>query len=279
MSARPAPRASRRSFLKFGAAAAAGVLALRLPQPLVTPGPLSLNIKSALPLPGFGFLASPEQLVNGRFDAVDAALVPAYVAAQLIHKGWLQPLHGPPGRAHDPEGRFTLPYAFRVAALRFSSEPAAPLMAAWADLWSAAGGAAWPAFGRVITGAALLRRGYSPNDSHPGHLAQAAQDLARLRGQSAPERFSAVTLVLADPAEFGQANGLRLPAEGTLLIEYDWVITAGPARADAARRFIDGLRPMAQNLRSDLPMRLIPLMPLPASAQAQQMEIWSSLAV
>jgi spermidine/putrescine-binding protein len=275
MSARLAPRSSRRSFLKLGAVAAAGVLALRLRQPApMTSGVFRLRVASALPLPNVQFLPFPERLLTARLDPIDIALVPAYVAAQLIQKHLLQPLHGPSGRAHDPEGHYTVPFAYRVAALRFASERAAPKAAAWDDLWSAPGGAAWPAFGRVITGAALLRRGYSPNDAHPGHLAQAADDLGRLRGR----RDGPVMLVLADPAGLGQANGLRLPAEATMLVEYDWVITGGPAQAEAAREFIDGLRPMAQMLRSDLPVRLIPLMPLPQTAKAQHDEIWAAIA-
>ncbi len=63
----------------------------------------------------------------------------------------------------------------------------------------------------------------------------------------------------------------------TMLVEYDWVITAGPAQVGAARQFINGQRPMGQSLRSDLPVRLIPLMPLSPDAQAQQREIWESL--
>jgi len=281
MSARSAPRSSRRSFLKLGALATAGVLALGLPPVLpAKPSSAGPRVASALSLPlsGVQLLHFPEQLLGARRHAVDAALVPAYVAAQLIQQRLLKPLRGPSGRAHDPEGYFTLPFAYRVAALRFASERAAPTAAAWDDLWSAAGGAAWPAFGRVVTGAALLRRGYSPNDAHPGHLAQAADDLGRLRARSVPEGDQAVRLVLADPIELGQAGGLRLPAPGTMLVEYDWVIVGGPAQADAARQFVDGLRPMAQGLRSDLPTRLIPLMPLARAAQTQHDDIWAGLA-
>ncbi len=288
MSARPAPRPSRRTFLKFGAAAAVAALALQLPDlSRNVPGFSLLRVKSALPLPGYGFLPFPERLWESALDHVDVALVPAYVAAKLIQNGLLRPVHGPSGRPHDPEGRYTVPFAYRVAALRLPGGPATPLAATWADLWSAAGRAVWPAFSRLITGAALLRRGYSPNDTHPGHLAQAADDLGRLRPRIVPEvseRFKALqrtekplAFVLADPSELGRANGLRLPAEGTMLIEYDWVITASPTQAAAARQFIDELPPTAQSLRCDLPARLIPLMPLPQAAQAQHDEIWASL--
>lgn len=289
MSARPAPRPSRRSFLKFSVAAAIAALALQLPDPSLNVfGFPRLRVKSALPLPGYGFLPFPERLWEWPLDHVDVALVPAYVAAKLIQNGLLRPVHGPSGRAHDPEGRYTVPFAYRVAALRFPEGPAAPWAATWADLWSAESRAVWPASGRLTTGAALLRRGYSPNDTHPGHLAQAADDLGRLRPRIVPEvseRFKALqrtekplAFVLVDPSEFGQANGLRLPAEGTMLIEYDWVITASPAQAAAARQFIAELPLTTQSLRSALPARLIPLMPLPQAAQAQHDEIWASLA-
>jgi hypothetical protein len=287
MTARSAPRLSRRCFLRFGAAAAAALALPLLDVSRNVPGLSLLRVKSALPRQGYEFLPFPERLLRAPLDNIDAALVPAYVAARLIQAGRLQPLHGPSGRPHDPEGRFTVPFAYRVAALRFPGELAAPRAAAWADLWSAAGRAVWPAFGRLITGAALLRRGFSPNETHPGHLGQAADDLERLNPRIVPEvseRFKALhradkplALVLADPADVEQSSSLRLPAEGTMLIEYDWVITASPALAAAARLFIDGLRPTAQSLRSDLPVRLIPLMPLPQAAQAQHDEIWASL--
>ena len=282
MTHRATPRFSRRSFLRFGALAAAGTLALRLPP---APSGLelpSMRVKSALPLPGYAFLPFPERLLWGDLAHLDAALVPAYVAAQLIQRSLLQPLQGPAGRAHDPEGRYTLPFAYRVAALRYPDARTAPAAARWDDLWAAPGGALWPAFGRVLSGAALLRRGYSPNDSHPGHLAQAADDLSRLGPRIVPDESqrsqNSLALRLVDPRVIGQANALRLPAAATMLIEYDWVISASGPQAAAAPRFIDGLRPAAQTLRADLPVRLIPLMPASAAAQVQHDGIWAGLA-
>src|SRR5579859_3563874 len=286
MSGRPAPRTTRRHFLKLGAAVVAAGLALPLAGwPASAPGSPALRIASALLLPGYDYLASPERLVTSAPDRPDVALIPAHVAALLVRHGLLQPLPGPPGRAHDPDGHYSLPHAYRVAALSFPSETAAPQQASWADLWTRR--AAWPASGRLIMGAALLRRGYSPNDSHPGHLAQAAADLERLRPRLAPagtEHFDGgqpgprvPALVLADPAAIGQANGLRLPVEGTLLVEYDWVVLAGAERAALARRFVEQ-RPLAGVPRLDLPVRLIPLMPLPAAARAQHAAIWAALA-
>lgn len=275
MSFRPAPRTSRRSFLKLGAAVAGALSLPLLRQPLANPSVPTLRLASALPHPGWPLLPDPEALLQSSVAArplVDVALVPAYVAALLIQAGRLQPLRGPAGRPHDPEGRYTLPFAYRVAALRYEDADNFPLASSWADLWSAAGSDVASVFGRVITGAALLRRGYSPNDTHPGHLAQAAADLARL-----PRANPTVALVLADPAELGLANGPRLPAEGTLLIEYDWIITAGPVGQDAAaaRQFIERLPLATDPPLMDSPTRLIPLMPLPPSAHAQHAAIWN----
>ncbi len=288
MSARLPARPSRRAFLQLSAAAVAGALALRLPQlPSDAPRVSGLRLASALPHLGWPLLPFPERLLQTPVTihpSLDAALVPAYVAAMLIQAGRLQHLSGPAGRPHDPEGRYTIPFAYRVAALRYPSEAAAAKTASWAELWSAGANGVWPMFGRLITGAALLRRGYSPNDTHPGRLAQAGADLKRLLLYLEPEAAvpsptqPRVALVLADPVEVGSANGLRLPAEGTLLIEYDWVITASPARAAVARQFIDGLRPAAEAPLANSSARLIPLMPLPPAAYAQHSAIWKDMA-
>jgi hypothetical protein len=261
----PAPRASRRSFLKLGALAAVGALAAtsRLVVPLTPTAASSwpLRLATALPLPGLPFLPFPEQLLRSPRLALDAALVPAYVAAQMIQRGWLQPLPGPAGRAHDPEGHYTLPFAYRVAALRYASGAAAPQTAGWADV--ALDALDRTTLGRLAAGAALLRRGYSPNDTHPGHLAQAAGDLARARP-------GAAELVLIDPRELEQTSGWRLPSPATMWVEYDWVIAQA-----AARGFVDSLRPLSQPAPGSLPARLIPLMPLPAGAQAQHDALWT----
>ena len=278
---------SRRAFLQLSAAVA-GALALRLPQlPSAAPRASGLRLASALPHLGWPLLPFPEHLLQTLVTAhpsLDAALVPAYVAAMLIQSGRLQSLPGPVGRPHDPEGQYTIPFAYRVAALRYSAGTAAAKTASWAELWSDGASGVWPVFGRVVTGTALLRRGYSPNDTHPGHLAQAGADLARLLPYLEPEAAASspmqprVALILADPADLGSANGLRLPAEGTLLIEYDWVITASAARAAVARQFVDGLRPAAEAPLAHSSARQIPLMPLPPAARAQHSGIWKDFA-
>ncbi len=285
-----APRTSRRSFLKLGAAAiAAALVAPSLDWLARSPGVPPQSAQSAAPRPSYAYVAVPESLLSRRLDGVDVALVPAEAAARLIQGGRLQLLDGPAGRAHDPEGRYTIPHAYRVAAVRYPDEAAAPNVTSWAGLWQASERAVWPASGRVLVGAALLRRGFSPNETHPGRLAAAAHDLAQLRPRLAPpetepsdswpRRPGALAVVLADPALIGQANGLRLPAEGTLLIEYDWVITAGAARVEMARRWLEPYRASAPLPPFDLPARPIPLMPLPAAARAQHAEIWAALGV
>ena len=285
MSARLAPGPSRRSFLKFSRAAAAGVLALPWLQLPAEPGRAGLRLGSALALPGWPLISAPEQLLQTAANQLDAVLVPAYLAAMLIQAGRLQPQPGPAGRPHDPEGHYTLPFAYRLTALRYPAAVAAPKTASWAELWSTPNRGTWPAGGRVAAGIALLRRGYSPNDTHPGHLALAAADLAQLSPRlerapaGTPHAQPQPALVLADPADLGRAPGLRLPAEGVLLIEYDWVITASAERAAAARQFIAGLRPADPWQPANASVRLIPLMPLPPAAQAQHIAIWDDLAV
>src|SRR5262249_26471328 len=81
------------------------------------------RLTSALPLPGLPFLPFPERLLQAPRLALDAALLPAYIAAQLIQRGWLQALPGPPGRAPDPYAvtRGPSPIAWRRCAIPMSN--------------------------------------------------------------------------------------------------------------------------------------------------------------
>ena len=259
---------SRRSALKLGAAFVAALAVPWSTSLISTDERTPLRLASALPLPGYRALPQPESLLQSA-AGLDAALVPAYVAAMLIASGQAQPIRGAAGRAHDPEGRFTVPFAYRLSALRYPSGAAAPAAPSWSAAWPALDLAAGQGWSRVLIGAALLRRGHSPNDTHSGHLAQAAADLARL-----PARGTAQALALVDPAELGQPTGLRLPTEGVMLIEYDWVLLADRA---PARQFVEA-QPVAPLPRLGLPARLIPLMPLPAAARARHAAIAASLA-
>jgi hypothetical protein len=255
---------SRRNFLKLGALLGAG-----LAWPAAVHAAGAPRVASALPLPGAEHL--PADAWPARPPAgLDLLLVPAYVAADYIRGGHLQPLYGPRGRAHDPEGAFTWPYAHHVAAL-LGRRPGQS--ASWAAVWQGAPGARWPVDPRLVIGAALLRRGYSPNDTHAGHLAQVEADLLdlapRLAGGSTPGLAFGWVDLAAVSAE-------ALPQEGTLLVEYDWVIPLGAADPVAARAFAMRQAPAA--LPSGRPsVPLVPLMPLPPRAAEQHAALWATI--
>ena len=260
---------NRRAFLKLGALGAAA--ALFRPPSLA---PVFPRIASALPLPvPHVYFDDPEGLLESPLAGFDLLLAPAYIAAALIQRGVLQATGGKPerapGRAHDPDGVFTIPYRYKIGALRYSEGGAPASMPSWSELWQADGRILWPSGSRLAIGAALLSRGYSPNDTHAGHLAQAGKDLAWLG--STPRTSAHLTFELVDAAAAGDA---RLPLEGVPLVEYDWVLPAA-GNAERARSFVYSLgRPAnVPNLRN---VRLIPLMPLPEPARHHHAKIWAA---
>lgn len=270
-------RLNRRGFLKLGALAGVAA-AVRWPDaPLIANG---LRIASALPLPGHAvtnFDAWPHQPPPG----FDLLRLPAYQAAAYIRHNQVLRLDGPPGRAHDPEGAFTRPARYMVGALL--SQPPAAAARRWQSLWSQPPGAAWPNHARLVLAAALLRRGYSPNDLHPGHLAQAEADLwhaGRPERLAAPDAEAATPLagppVIYALESLATVDPAALPLGGTPLIEYDWVIPASAAQPDAARAFL-AEQPLPAAPAGRYPVPLIPLMPLPDRVQAHVAAIWARL--
>jgi spermidine/putrescine-binding protein len=137
-----------------------------------------------------------------------------------------------------------------------------------------------------------MRRGYSPNDTHPGHLAQIEKDLLDLRPRllADPEAEvrqarAALALALTPVGEKlfngGGENGAQwsLPAEGALLVEYDWVIPRRAQNGEAALRF---LRQAAQTAlvlpgAAGATSRLVPLAPLPDEALAERAATWARI--
>lgn len=187
----------RRTFLKLSAVLGA---ALALP-------PRSLRLASALPLPfPHTRLANPDTALDPR--EWDALLIPAYRAAEWIQRGWLAPLTRciAPGRAHDPESAFTHPYRFHWHRSLLDN---------------------WP---RLTAALALQHSGYSPNDTHPGHLALALRALP---------------------------HTAALNARG-VLVEYDWVTAGNPA----GQAFLAAQIPA----RAPTPLPAPPLLPWPAWA-------------
>lgn len=270
-SLKSAARLNRRAFLKLSAAF--GIAAhLRLPaQPLIA---------STYPLPfPHRYFPNAESLLAQPLDRYDLLLVPAHLAAELIRRGALQQLDNDLpkslGRAHDPEGAFTHPHAFAIGGLAYRGTPPKSLD----DLWNS--DSLWPDSSRLVIGAALLRRDYPLNDTHPGHLAQVEEDLIRRRPHIVPDplarlRSGISTLVLAPIlVSAGEADfGILPPPEGTALIEYDWAIPARSSNAQLALDFLiqtnhgSLVTPHASHLT-------IPLTPLPTRALAQRAAIWS----
>jgi len=270
----------RRTFLKLGVALGAAV---NLPRPRLN----APAIASTLPLPiSHTYFADVEALLATRLSNFDALLVPAHAAAELIWRRALQRLPGPPGRAHDPDGAFTIPYATTIAGLVYRGAPPQSL----ADLWR--GEALWPDSARLVIGAALLRRGYPLNDTHPGRLAQIEKDLLALRPRLARDPLAALRagrapLALAliplspEAQQSGEGLGVRgsgvgvfFPPEGAALVEHDWVIPLNARQPQAALDLIcAGPRFTLDAPRFTFP--LIPLTPLPHAALAQREAIWS----
>lgn len=215
-------RLPRRAFLRAGAALAALGWAA---------APASPALAGALPRHNAGdFIPDADQLA-ANIARFEAALLPAYAAAGLIRQEALAPLPASAaGRPHDPAGAFTWPGAWAVLALVYRGAP--PERPALADAFHPR--AIWPDFGRLALAAALLHRGRHPAEAHPGHWAQALQDLREARPRLAADPLRAlaagqgeVALALVDVSRLPPAA--RLPAEGRLILEFDWVIPRGPA--------------------------------------------------
>lgn len=271
---------TRRSFLRL--TAALGVAAHWKPPP-------GLAVASTLPLPfPHHYFPDADSLLARPLAAFDLLLVPAYAAADLARRGALRAMPGmarSPGRAHDPDGAFTVPYSAAISALAYRGVPPSSLD----DLWRR--DALWPDSSRLVLGTALLRRGYPLNDAHPGHLAQVEKDLAQLRPRIVADplagmRSGLAPLALAlvpvssawpQPSAAGKEAraGVCLPLEGSALVEYDWAIPLDAPQAEAALALVARLPPPA----FDPPPqhRLVPLTPLPGAARAQRAEIWARL--
>jgi hypothetical protein len=272
-------RLHRRTFLQLSAALSSSALVFgnKLPRP----APL---IASTLRVPfAHHFFPNAAALVAQGLTAFDLWLVPAYAAAELIRKEAVQHLTawsgigGSLSRAHDPDGAFTVPYAYRLSAILYRDDPPGSLD----DLWRAE--ALWPDCARLVIGAALLRRGYSLNDAHAGHLAHIEQDLIDLRPRFTSDPRAAFVsgrarfaFSLIPTHAVRTMPNVLVPSEGAALVEYDWVIPRDAPDAQVARDFI--IR--AQGERLDVAAvtpRLTPITPLPASALAQRDKIWARL--
>lgn len=252
---------SRRTFFKVSALLSA--LTLRLGRPL--------TIASALPLAGAHVNIDADKLEPLNFDT---ALLPAYAAMYLIRQRHAQRLSGPPGRAHDPEGAFTIPFKMMIAAVAYpGAEPVQPLLE---HVWARE--ALWPCFGRLALGVALIRHGYSPNTLNLNEVEEAAQALRKLNPRfvnNVPHALEAgegaVGLVLRDAARLPVSG---LPAEARLMIEYDWLVPRTSPQPKAAEEFI---RRQPRPFQLNLPRPYTTLAALPEFARTRYAELWREI--
>jgi hypothetical protein len=207
-------------------------------------------------------------------ERFDLLLLPAYAAAGLIREGRLRRLSGPPGRAHDPDGAFTAPHSLQFTTLLYHG--AAPERITLAHLFQP--GALWPEYPRLIIGLALLRRGYLPNTEDPAHLQQVEDDLRRARPTLGADPLCAlhsgrghVALTLLDA---GRLPGARLPEEGVLTLEYDWVIPRRSTDPAAAEAFVRA-QPIPFRLQLPGPTHTLGL--LSPAARREYQALWSRL--
>lgn len=256
---------SRRTFFKVSAVLSA--LTLRLGRPLA--------IASALPLVGAHVNIEADELEPLNFDT---ALLPAYAAMYFIRQRHAQRLSGPPGRAHDPEGAFTIPSKMMIAAVAYAgAEPMQPLLE---HVWARE--AVWPRFGRLALGVALLRHGYSPNTLNLNEVETAAQALRELKPRfvvDVPRALEAgegaVGLVLRDAARLTARLPISgLPAEARLMIEYDWVVPRTSPQPKAAEEFI---RRQPRPFQLNLPRPYTTLAALPEFARTRYAELWREI--
>jgi hypothetical protein len=256
---------SRRAFLKTSAVIAGAFW--------VRPAS-SLAIASTLPIgQPHDFHSDPDILLEQEWERYDLLLLPAYAAAGMIARGDAAALPGPAGRAHDPDGAFTIPARFTLTTLVYAS---APPVSPRLDHILTAG--LLPDFMRLSLGALLLSLGSSPNETDPARLhrvlwalrnvAIAADPLAALRSG----RGQVALTQMAAPWPAGVASP---PA--AILIVYDWVLPLAARRPLAARDFLSSVHTRVPG-RPALPagVKAFSLAPLPPVTLARCSAIWKA---
>ena len=176
---------------------------------------------------GYGRLTADDVRVARDGRQLGALLVPADHAAWLIKTGALAHLAGTPGRPHDPEGQFTLPFRLNGLSLRLpGGEPTLRRLERSAG-W-------WPADARSMVAAALLATGQSPNATDRAALQRGERwlRLARPRVDAPPSGAVALEWLSLDAPMFNP------PIEGLIVSEWDWVILAHAPTPHLAEDFI-----------------------------------------
>lgn len=241
---------SRREFLKAGAVLGGALTAAAIGNAL-----------------GWGRLAFDDLELARAGARLGAMLVPADHTGWLIRTGALAHLPGTPGRAHDPEGRWSSPYRLRALTIQQTGSSQPPTLSRLGAT------TLWPADARTAAAAALLALGRSPNAADADTLAEAERWLRSARPQIASRSIWAdrPTVIWQDVT----TPGFQALREGLLVTEWDWVILA---HAPEPHRAEDFIRQQPSTWQTP-PTQAIALTELPAIASFNVCRIFERVVV
>jgi spermidine/putrescine-binding protein len=161
------------------------------------------------------------------------------------------------GRAHDPESRVSIVKDWGTTGFMYRSDKIEEPLQSWADFWRLS--EIWSGYVTVldspgeVLGAALKKRGYSYNASDPNALAEACEDLLRLKPHLLAFETDYKPLLASGKAYLSLgwngdaaaqvAQGLPIryviPSEGSQIWEDDWAIAADAPHPDLAHAFLN----------------------------------------
>jgi spermidine/putrescine transport system substrate-binding protein len=163
------------------------------------------------------------------------------------------------GRPHDPNSQVSLVKDWGTTGFMYRSDGIEESPQSWADFWRLACSAKFS--GRVtvldspgeVIGAALKLRGHSYNASSPDHLADAREDLLRLKPHLLAFETNYRPLLESGEAYLslgwnGDASALKakgvpiqyvVPSEGSQIWEDDWAIAARAPNPELAHAFLN----------------------------------------
>lgn len=213
---------------------------------------------------GYGRLTDNDLRLARDGRRLGALLVPADHAAWLIKTGALAHLAGSPGRPHDPEGQFTVPFRLNGLSLRLPGGEPTLRRLEHAGAW-------WPADARSMVAAALLATGHSPNTTDRAALQRGERWLqsARPRVDVAPSGAIAIEWLSVDSPVY------NAPVEGQIVSEWDWVILAHAPTPHLAEDFI---RRQTSTWRQPSPGALV-LADVPPTTSFEMCRIFERVAI
>lgn len=203
--------------------------------------------------PGVDVLVPPDYAVRelsaqGRLLQLDHALLP-----NLEH---LEPRFQT-GRPHDPGSRLSIIKDWGTTGFMYRTDMIYETPQTWADFWRLAekmsGTVTVLDSPGEVMGAALKMRGHSYNASSAAQLAEAREELLRLKPHLLAFETNYKPLLIAEKASLSLgwngdaaalvAQGLPVryvvPAEGSQIWEDDWAIAAAARNPELAHAFLD----------------------------------------